>query len=124
MRAVLLIGLCSSWLSCTAQTASLPTWVIDSLIYETTKGRQCSVVMEAQQNEIEALGKELLHTGEALKLSQSESKTLTGLLSNSKEQGRVDKMQADLNKKVLKDKVKKRTILIIGETILIVILLL
>lgn len=106
-----------------AQTVLLPTWVADSLIYETKKGRQCANVIKAQANEIEKLGAELMHTNKALDLKQSETQTLESLLSNSKEQGRVDKMQADLDKSVLKKKVRRRNLLILGESVVIVLLL-
>lgn len=121
MRIVFLILLLP--LMSTAQTINLPVWVVDSLLFETTKGRQCSVVMEAQQNEIEKLGAELMHVNKALELKQSETQTLESLLSNSKEQGRVDKMQHDLNEKVLKKKVRKRNLLILGESVVIVLLI-
>lgn len=123
MRAVLLIGL-SIFVSfnISAQTV-LPNWVADSLIYETFKGRACGIALQASQEEIIALGAELMHVNKALDLKQSETSTLESLLSNFKEQGRVDKMQADLDKSVLKKKVRKRNILILGESVVIVLLI-
>jgi hypothetical protein len=123
-RTIIFIGLMFFLVAVTSAQTVLPNWVIDSLIYEASYSRKCEQVRIAQADEINKLGAELMHTNTALDLKQSETSTLESLLSNSKEQGRVDKMQHDLNEKVLKDKVKKRTFLIIGETILIVILLL
>lgn len=125
MRTALLIGLCFSWLLGSAQTA-LPNWLIDSAIYEIQKGRQCTQVMQAQQNEIEKLGAELMHTGEALKLSESKSQTLESLVLNAKEGQRIESMQHELIVDGLKSKIKRLWVWVVGEggVILLMILLL
>lgn len=124
MRTVLLgLFICvSGW--CMAQTVLLPTWVVDSLIYEAKLSRQCSQVLTAQQEEIKALCVELVHTNTALKLSQSETATLSSLVTNAKESNEILTMQfqKDLSKQKRKTK-RWRTIGIIQGVILIGIIL-
>lgn len=74
---------------CQAQTVLLPSWVADSLIYETKLSRQCSEVMKAQASEIESLGRELVANGKALQLSQSSNETLSALVENAKENNQL-----------------------------------
>lgn len=123
MRAVFFLGLFVGSGCLSAQTVLLPTWLTDSLIYEVKLGRQCNEVMKAQSKEIEALGKELMQTTKALTLSQSESQTLSSLLGNQKEANQILVKQNSEDKRKLKAKLRKRTILVIGQTVLIVILL-
>lgn len=106
-----------------AQTVLLPAWVADSLIYEVYKGRACDNVMKAQAVELEKQGKELLHTSKALELSQSESKTLSSLVLNAKEGQRIEQRQFNLDKDLLKKKIRKRNFLILGESVVIVLLI-
>lgn len=101
---VLLFGV---YLESKAQTVLLPTWVADSLIYEAKLSRQCTQVVTAQQKEIESLGKELIATGTALKLSQSENKTMNNLLTNSKESKEILTKQFALDIKKEKRKTRK-----------------
>lgn len=107
VRTVFFIGLCFyvSGFSA-AQTASVPTVILDSLIYETKLGRQCNQVMQAQQEEIQALGKENVHLGTALKLSQSESSTLSNLLTNAKKGNEIlaSQFALDISKEKRKTK--------------------
>lgn len=124
MRTVLLIGLMFFLVAVTTAQTVLPNWLIDSMAFEVQRGRQCSLVIEAQQREIESLGKELIHTNTALKLSESKSQTLEVLLHNSKEGNEILGKQFALDKKKLERKVRKRNLLLIGETVLIVLLLL
>lgn len=56
-----------------SQSFTLPTVIVDSLIFEVRKGRSCQVVREAQAKELEAQGAELLQTQKALSLSTSYS---------------------------------------------------
>lgn len=107
MRAVLLIGLCFSFGFGTAQTVILPSWVVDSLIYESKLSRQCSNVVTAQQAEIQALGVELVHTNTALRLSESKSSTLSKLLENQKESQNILTKQFSLNISKEKRKTKR-----------------
>lgn len=110
--------------TCKAQTVTLPTWVADSLIYEAKLSRQCSQVVIAQQEEIKALSIELVHTGAALKLSQSESSTLSNLVNNVKESNQILTQQFALDISKEKRKVKKWRGIAIIETLGIVGLLL
>ena len=105
MRAVL-IGLCFVWSTGAAQTASVPTVILDSLIYETKLGRQCGIALEASQAENKALGEELLHTGTALELSQRSNETLSSLLRNSRDAQEIQglQFQKDLNSERRKTK--------------------
>lgn len=107
-----------------AQTMSLPVWVIDSLVYESFKSRGCDSLQRAQAFEIESLGKELIATGTALKLSESKYSTLFALLENQKESQEILTKQFQLDKSKLKLKIKRRNKLIIGETLAILGLIL
>lgn len=123
MRTVFLLGLCFSWLLGSAQAVLLPAWVVDSLIFEATYSRQCNKVITSQKDELEKQGLELLHTSKALELSQSESKTLSSLVLNAKEGQRIEQRQFNLDKDVLKKKIRKRNLLILGESVVIVLLI-
>lgn len=118
---LLIIFLLSPFLT-QGQTVTLPTWLVDSLIFEAAYSRQCTQVITAQKDELEKQGVELLHTSKALELSQSESKTLSSLVLNAKEGQRIEQRQFNLDKDVLKRKIRKRNILIVGQTALIIIL--
>lgn len=124
MRAVL-IGLCllSGFIG-TAQTASVPTVILDSLIFEVKLGRQCSEVIKAQAVEIEKQGKELVATGKALELSQSSNSTLSSLLNNSREANVVQAMQfqKDISQERKKTKRWRRIGIIQAAVILTIIL--
>lgn len=104
-----------------AQTVTLPTWVADSLIYEAKLSRQCSQVMTAQQEEIKALGAELVHTNTALKLSQSENKTLSGLVENAKESNVILTDQFNKDLKDERKKVKKWRRVAVIETVAVIV---
>lgn len=125
MRTVIFSGLMFCVVAfASAQTVPLPTWLIDSAIYEIKRGRQCELVMQAQTKEVESLGRELVANGKALQLSQKESKVLEGLLTNSKENNQILTKQFNLDRQKLKKKVKKRGAVILGETIAIIGLIL
>lgn len=115
MREVIFYGLfiLASCLRATAQTASLPTVILDSMIFEVKRGRQCELVIKSQSNELQKQGLELAHTATALKLSQSESKTLQGLLENSKESNQLQVRQHSLEIDGLKRKNRKKNVIII-----------
>lgn len=122
MRTALLIGFGLTWGTLSAQTV-LPNWLIDSMAYEVRLGRQCTEVMKAQAVELEAQGKLLMHTNTALDLKNSETQTLEGLLDNAKKGNEVLGMQFALDKKKLQRKVRKRNLLILGESVVIVLLI-
>lgn len=111
-------------ITCSGQQMSLPTWLIDSMAYEVKLGRQCSKVVTAQANEIKALGSELLHTGTALELKTQEAETLKKLIENGKQGREIDQRQFALDREKMKRKIRKRTFLVIGEAVLIVVMLL
>lgn len=121
---VLLACLLGGYLDSKAQTVTLPAWVADSLIFETKLSRQCSQVMTAQTEEIKALGLELVANNKALQLSQSQSRTLEGLLTNSKENNQILTKQFALDLRREKRKSRKRGAVILGETIAIIGLIL
>lgn len=122
---LLIIFLLSPFLT-QGQTVTLPTWLVDSLIFEATYSRQCTQVITAQKDELEKQGVELLHTSKALELSQSESKTLSSLVLNAKEGQRIESMQHELIVDGLKSKIKRLWVWVVGEggVILLMILLL
>lgn len=122
MRAIILVLLCS--LTASAQTVTLPTWLIDSMSYEVRLGRQCNEVMKAQSIELQKQGQELAHVNKALKLYQSESKTLESLVSNTKESQNLDFQQYALDLGKEKRKKRKWIKVAIVQTVVIVALIL
>lgn len=123
MRTALLLGLCFAWLSSQAQTV-LPNVILDSMIFEVRQGRKCTEVMKAQADELKKQGAELLETSDALRFSLNESKTLTSLLNNQKEERRLDGEENKIREKSLKEKIKRRNKLIVGEGLIILCLIL
>lgn len=121
MRAVIigLLIVCSGTLA--AQT--VPPVILDSLIFEVKLGRACTQVTNAQAEEIKALGAELMQTNKALKLSMNESLTLQSLVDNSRQSNDILTKQFALDRKEMKRKLKRRTVIVIGETILILLLI-
>lgn len=108
----------------TAQTVTMPTWLVDSMIFEVSKGRQCSVVLQAQQVELEKQGLELVATGKALELSQKQTEIVSGLLENSKQSQEILTQQFNQDRKALRKKVRIRNLIIGGQLVLILIILL
>lgn len=123
MRAVLIIGLWFTWLSSTAQTA-LPNVILDSMIFEVKRGRQCELVIKSQADELQKQGQELAHTNKALKLSQSESKTLESLVSNTRESQNLDFQQYAIDLGKEKRKKRKWIKVALVQTVVIVVLIL
>lgn len=109
--------LIASVLDSKAQTVTLPTWVADSLIFEAKLSRQCSQVVQAQAEEIRALGVELSHTNKALILSYEYSNTLSHLIENAKESNQILTQQFALNLKTEKRKTKRWRKVAILETL-------
>lgn len=89
------------------QGYTLPSVLFDSMTFEVFKGRSCDSVRIAQADEIIKKGKELIDTNKALELSQSESKTLSSLLQNSKESNEILSVQFSKDLKEEKRKTKK-----------------
>lgn len=106
---------------CQAQTVLLPSWVADSLIYETKLSRQCNEVMKAQASEIESLGRELVANGKALELSQSSNETLSALLNNSKDANSIQALQFQKDLNTEKKKTRRWRRVAVIETVAVVI---
>lgn len=121
MKRAVLIGLCFVWSTGTAQTASVPTVILDSLIFETKLSRQCSLALEAIQAENKALGEELLHTGTALELSQRSNETLSALLRNSRESQEIQGLQFQKDLTLEKRKTKRWRKVAVFETVAVIV---
>lgn len=115
MRSIILVLLCS--LTASAQTVTLPTWLIDSMSYEVKRGRQCELVIKSQADELQKQGQELAHVNTALKLSQSESSTLSNLLENSKKGNEILSSQFALDISKEKRKTKRWRKVAVIETV-------
>lgn len=125
MRSVLLFGSLIVWsLSVDAQTASVPTVILDSLIFEVKLGRQCSEVIKAQSVELEKQGLELVATGKALELSQSSNSTLSALLANARDYSGILTQQFTLDKNKLKAKIKRLWFWVVSEGVVIIVIVL
>lgn len=106
-------------------STSLPNWLIDSMTFEVFKGRQCSLVVEAQQAEIKSLGAELLATGTALTLATNQIQTLEGLVKNYETGESLLKQENKIREKWFKEKIKRlwKVIVLEGVVILVILLL-
>lgn len=107
-----------------SQSFTLPTSILDSMLWEVERGRSCDSLRLAQAKLINSQGKQLLSTEKELKLSQAKSVLQDSLLANEQNQRKLDQRQSDLDKKVLKGKVKRRNKFIAIESIGIILLLL
>lgn len=109
-----------------SQNFSLPTSILDSLLWETERGRSCEVIRKLQANHIDSLGLEILANGKAIKLLESKSLTRDQLLKNMDEYVKLGNQEFALKEKGLKRKLRKRngTIIIEGIAIIGLILLL
>lgn len=90
--------------------------------FEVRKGRSCDSLQVLNERLIESQGVQLMNYDKALKLSESKSSTLEGLVLNAKEGQRIEQRQFNLDKDVLKRKVRKRNILIVGQSVVILLL--
>ena len=86
-------GLCQSF--------TVPTVILDSMIFEVRKGRACDTLQRAQAKELELQGKELIQTNASLTLLRAISATQTleaselrQSLEASKEAGRLKEKKA------------------------------
>lgn len=91
-----------------------------------TKYNTCDSIQRAQADELVKVGRELSHTGTALKLSQSESRTLGLLIENQKESQNILTKQfaLDISKEKRKTKRWRRVSILEGLGIIGLILLL
>lgn len=89
------------------QTFTLPTSILDSLLWEAERGRSCDSLRVAQARLIESQGLELIEVNKALKLSMNESKTLSALVTNAKESNEILTMQFQKDIKEERKKTRK-----------------
>lgn len=90
-----------------SQTFTLPTYILDSLLWEAERGRSCDSLRVAQARLIESQGLELIEVNKALKLSMNESKTLSALVTNAKESNEILTMQFQKDIKQERKKTRK-----------------
>lgn len=116
-----ILGLCllSGFIG-TAQTV-LPNAILDTMIFEVKRGRQCDIALQASQAEIQALGIELVHTGKALELSQSGNVVRDSLIENQKRGKEILSLQFSKDLKEEKNKTKRWRKVAFGEAVLVVI---
>jgi hypothetical protein len=109
-----------------SQTFTLPTVILDSMIFEVRKGRACDTVMHKQEVELQKLGAELLANGKAIILLTKESSELSGLLKNCEELGALAVKEFRLEKRKLLVKIRKliRVVILEGGVIVVMIILL
>lgn len=106
-----------------SQTYQVPSVILDSLIFETIRGRQCDSVLVAKNTHIEKLYQELsgkdrqiaLHKGQ-YEAQEFITKTWEYQYKDLQELNRIEA-------KGLKRKVRNRTFLVIGEGVLIILLI-
>ncbi len=115
--------LCAQGLS---QSFTLPTVIVDSMIFEVRKGRACDTVLRKQENEIQKLGAELVANGTLIVLQKKEVSQLEALLKNCEKLGALATQEFTIQKERLKDKIKKliRVVILEGGVIVVLVILL
>lgn len=111
------------WLS--AQTYPIPVKILDSLIFETRKGRAADTVIHAQTAEISALTSQVKAQVDVIALLQTENSQLEAL-SLTLQQRFENERQLDRNKiDRLKIKLRKgwKVVILEGGVIVVLILL-
>lgn len=123
IRSVFLIGLCIGWGDLSAQTV-LPDIIVDSMIFEVKKGRECNNLQASQAEVIKAQGEELLANGTLIKLSGNQIQTLESMVVNLKDQNKLQSERFSNKEKENKKKLRKRAVIILGQAVIIVLLIL
>jgi hypothetical protein len=104
------------------QTFSLPTSILDTMLYEIERGRSCDSIRLEQAKLIEVQGRELIATDKALQLSKSRSDTSDQMIENLKEQVQIERKLGVNQRKQDKGKIRKLTLAAIAEALIIIIL--
>ena len=108
------------------QSFILRTDILDSLIFETRKGRSCDTLVQKQEIEIQKLGAELIANGQVIVLLQKESSTLDALVKNCENISNLAKQEYGIQKERFLVKIRKlwRVVVIEGGVIIVLIILL
>ncbi|OPZ92349.1 MAG: hypothetical protein BWY74_01622 [Firmicutes bacterium ADurb.Bin419] len=107
-----------------SQSFILPTKIVDSLIFEVKKGRQCDSLQQAQFNEIKKLGDDLLANGKIITLQKTENKQLSDIIITFQEEKALLEEKFVLKVEDLKTKIKHLWIGILSEGVVIILLIL
>lgn len=106
------------------QNFTLPTVILDSLIFEVRKGRSCDSLQVLNERIIKSQGVQLLNQDALVKLTESKVKTLESLVSNAKEMQNLDFQQYAIDLGKEKRKKRKWIKVALVQTVVIVVLIL
>jgi len=106
-----------------SQTFTLPTSVLDSLIFEVRKGRMCDSLQESQSRLILATQEQLLTRDKVIALQGTQIENSAFIQATWEK--RYDNAQElyQIDKQELKHKIRKRNRIILGESAIILLLL-
>jgi hypothetical protein len=107
------------------QTSTIPSVILDSLIYETKKGRECGNLSIKQQIEINAITAQLTTQGKIISLKDTEVDQLRAVVATQSNELLAVKDLHGLEKARLKAKLKRlwRVVIIEGAGVIILVVL-
>ena len=107
-----------------SQSFTLPTKILDSLIFEVKKGRECDSLQQKQAFEIKMLENELLSSKEVIKLKTTENQQSSLIISSLNKTIALMSEKSDAEKARLKTRIRHLWTAVLSEGAIIVLLIL
>lgn len=107
-----------------SQNSTLPSVIVDSLIFEVLQGRACTAVTKAQSAQISALETELQASGQIVVLQESKINSLDAILATWPQQLKAQGEIHRIEKQRLKKRLNRLWRVVILETGAIILILL
>lgn len=104
------------------QSFTLPTKILDSLIWETRKGRSCDTLQRIQMAEIIALQNLQMASGAVIRIQRQQITLLDSLLLSKAREQEVNRNIHRLEKRGLINDLRRLKLVAIGEGVLVVLL--
>ena len=104
------------------QSTSLPSIIVDSIIWRLNLGRACDTLQAKQATELNALSAVVFHQGQRITLSNTKITQLEDVIKLMQEQGANQKEVAQIKNEKLKIRIRKLVRFIVIESGIIVVL--
>jgi hypothetical protein len=107
-----------------SQSFILPTKILDSLIFEAKKGRECDSLQRKQALEIKALDNELLASKEIIKLKTTENEQFSIIIVSLNNTLSLKAKESEIEKSKLKTRIRHLWVTVVSEGAVIILLIL
>jgi len=107
-----------------SQTYTLPSVLFDSMVFEVRKGRSCDSLQAIRAERIKNQGEQLLNQDSALKIAVTLSEAKEAEVNELRQALTKTEAKSNMELKNQKTKTRKITLIAIGQTVIIVLLIL